>query len=777
MRTILIIIIGVLFLQGAGVYAQTATVRGNVFDKATGEPVMFASVEVEGASLGTTTDMEGFYSISNIPAGNVTLILTFVGYEDLRKEITLKANEVQTVQLFMESASIQLAEIDVSGRKEQARTETQVSKVTITPKQVKAMPTIGGQADIAQYLPVLPGVIFSGDQGGQLYIRGGSPVQNMVLLDGMVIYNPFHSIGFYSVFETDAIRTIDVYTGGFNAEYGGRASAVLDIKTREGNRKRLAGKLAANPFVSSLLLEGPIVKLKDNGSGGSISYLFTAKHSYIDQVSKSLYSYAVDTALFNRGLLDESQRVAPEEIGLPFSFTDLYGKVSFMLGTGTKFNMFGFNFKDRVRYPGVKVNWDAFGTGTDFTIVPTNSNAIIGGLISFSDYEISLEEQTNAPRRSRINGFNFGLDFTYFGNNSELKYGFQVRGMRTELEFRNFTGITLEHIKNTTEISSFFKFRKSLNKLVLEPSLRLHYYASLNEFSPEPRFSLKYNINNRLRLKAAGGLFSQNLIATVREDDVVALFVGFITDPEESFLKPGTSEKVDHKLQKAVHGIFGVEVDLTNRLEFNFEPYVKRFTQIVNLNRNKILPIDPDYATESGTAYGLDFSLKYQDRQYYLWMAYSLAWVDRFDGFQEYNPIFDRRHNLNLLGTYTFGDDLNWEVSARWNFGTGFPFTLTQGFYGKLSFDNGITTDPLTENPQLSQILSSDRNSGRLPAYSRIDLSAKYTKKLENSMTLETTFSVTNATNRDNIFFADPETQARINQLPILPSLGVGISF
>ena len=173
MKNLHILFIFFLLLQSMSVVAQTATVRGNVFDSGSGEPVMFASVEVDGTNLGATTDMEGFFSISNIPAGDQVLILTFVGYEDLRKEITLKSGDVQSIQLFMESSSIQLKEIDVSGRKEQARTETQVSKVTITPKQVKAMPTIGGQADIAQYLPVLPGVIFSGDQGGQLYIRGG----------------------------------------------------------------------------------------------------------------------------------------------------------------------------------------------------------------------------------------------------------------------------------------------------------------------------------------------------------------------------------------------------------------------------------------------------------------------------------------------------------------------------------------------------------------------------------------------------------------------------
>lgn len=766
-----------LILLATAAFAQTGTIRGNIYDKKTGEPIMFGSVSIEGTSLGTTTDLEGFFSLSEIPAGAQILVATFVGYEELKKEFQVKANEINTVQLFMESGAIQLKQVDVSGQREQARTETQVSKVTITPKQVKSMPSIGGQADLAQYLPVLPGVIFSGDQGGQLYIRGGSPVQNMVLLDGMVVYNPFHSIGFYSVFETEAIRNVDVYTGGFGAEYGGRASAVLDIKTREGNRKRLAGQVSATPFLGKVMLEGPISPLKEDGNGGSISYLLTAKHSYIDQVSKSLYSYAVDTALYNRGLRDDALRVAPEDIGLPFSFTDLYGKLSFLTGNGTKFNLFGFNFDDRVRYPGVAVDWDALGLGADFTIVPPTSSAIINGLISFSDYEITLDEVEEAPRRSRINGFNFGLDFSYFGNDSELTYGFQVRGMRTELEFRNFSGITIDHTKNTTEIAGFLKFRKKINRLVIEPSLRLHFYASLNEFSPEPRLGLKYNVNNRLRLKAAGGLYSQNLIATVREDDVVALFVGFITDPEETFLKPGSDERVDHKLQKAVHGIFGAEIDITNKLEANIEPYFKRFTQIVNLNRNKTLPTDPDYATETGDAYGIDFSLKYQDRRYYLWAAYSLARVTRFDGEQEYPPIFDRRHNLNLLGTYNFGSNLNWEVSARWNFGTGFPFTLTQGFFGRLNFFNGINTDPKTENPPIDQILSGDRNSGRLPAYSRIDLSLKYTHFMGDNLKLESTFSITNVTNRENIFFADPKTQSRINQLPILPSLGLTLAF
>ena len=131
----------------------------------------------------------------------------------------------------------------------------------ITPKDLEMIPTIGGEADLAQYLQIVPGVVFTGDQGGQLYIRGGSPVQNKVLLDGMIVYSPFHSIGLFSVFDTDIIRNTDVYTGGFNAEYGGRISSIMDIKTRDGNKKTFEGKLSANTFGSKLLMEDILTRL------------------------------------------------------------------------------------------------------------------------------------------------------------------------------------------------------------------------------------------------------------------------------------------------------------------------------------------------------------------------------------------------------------------------------------------------------------------------------------------------------------------------------------
>ncbi|MCB0375951.1 MAG: TonB-dependent receptor, partial [Sinomicrobium sp.] len=231
-----------LLLQTAtSLHAQTGTIRGNLYDRETGEPILFANIRLGGTALGTNSDDNGFFSLTDVPTGSYTLIATYLGYDSLAVPVTLTANAISYQRLMMHPSAIDLTTVDVSGQRERARTEVGVSRLTVTPKQIKSLPAAGGEADIAQYLPLLPGIISSGDQGGQLYIRGGSPVQNKILLDGMTIYNPFHSIGLFSVFETESVRSIDVYTGGFNAEYGGRISAVVDIKTREGNKQRFSG--------------------------------------------------------------------------------------------------------------------------------------------------------------------------------------------------------------------------------------------------------------------------------------------------------------------------------------------------------------------------------------------------------------------------------------------------------------------------------------------------------------------------------------------------------
>jgi len=757
--------------------AQNGIIRGNVYDQDSGEPIIFGNVRIAGTNRGANTDLDGFFSFADLPAGNYTLVATYLGYDSTAVSVTLKAGAISYQRIFLKPGAVDLATVDVSASREQARSDVQISKVTVTAKEIRSLPSTGGEADIAQYLPVLPGIVSSGDQGGQLYIRGGSPVQNKILLDGMTIYNPFHSIGFFSIFETETIRSVDVYTGGFNAEYGGRISAIVDIKTREGNKKRLAGLVSASPFQVKGLVEGPIKKLDPN-TGASSSFLFTGKHSYLDETSKFLYQYAVDTNFYNLNSSDTSL-VRPEELGLPFSFSDFYGKFSINSGNGSKVDFFGFNFNDRFNVPGVAdLRWKNTGGGTSFTLIPPNSNVIMDGTISYSNYDIQLKEDEGVPRQSKITTYNALLNFAYFGRNNQINYGFEFNGFNTDFSFQNFLGFSFLQRDFTTEISGYFKYKHKIGNLIVEPGLRMQFYASQSRASLEPRFGLKYNATDWLRFKAAGGLYSQNLIGTVNDLDIVNFFVGFLAGPEEALFEPASSTPARDRLQYAVHGVGGVEVDVTKNTTVNVEAYYKDFTQLIAVNRNKLRATDPNYVTETGFAYGVDFSLKYEYEQLYLWLTYSWGHVRRDDGFQEFPTHFDRRHNINALVSYQFGESKDWEAGLRWNLGSGFPFTQTQGFYQGINLNESpLLTDFLTGNYNLDVLLSGKRNGGRLPYFHRLDVSLKRHFELSKNSSIDAVFSVTNVYNRQNVFFVDRVTNNRVNQLPILPSLGVTFNW
>jgi outer membrane receptor protein involved in Fe transport len=318
---------------GTLVLAQKASLRGNVYNKVNGEPLSFATIFLEGTNLGDVSDQVGFFNISGIPAGEYNMVVTYLGFDTFKTVINVRGSQIINKQIQLTESTTLLGEVSISGKKQQARTEVKISTLTVTPKEIKALPSTGGEADIAQYLQIIPGVVSTGDQGGQIYIRGGSPVQNRILLDGMTIFNPFHSIGLFSVFETEAIRSVEVLTGGFPAEYGGRISAIVDIKTREGNKTRPSGIISGSPFMAKVLLEGPIAKFKEGGNG-STSYLLTGKKSIIDQTSRSLYQYALDEGAEN----------------LPFQFDDFYGKISTISSNGSSLNAFGFSFNDNVAF-------------------------------------------------------------------------------------------------------------------------------------------------------------------------------------------------------------------------------------------------------------------------------------------------------------------------------------------------------------------------------------------------------------------------------------------
>ena len=726
-------------------FSQTGTIRGFVSDKNTGEAIMFCNVTIDGTSQGSQTDLNGMYTLSKIPVGKHKIVVTFIGYKKLTQDISLNKGQILTLKFELESSTVNIGEVEISAERQEMKTDVKAASIKITNEDLNLVPTIGGEADLAQYMQIIPGVIFTGDQGGQLYIRGGSPVQNKVLLDGMTIYSPFHSIGLFSVFDADIIKTTDVYTGGFSAEYGGRVSSIMDIKTKDGNKKRLQGKLSSNTFGSKLLVEGPLKK------GGGTTFLFSGKTSYLDKTSESLYNFS-----------------------MPYSYTDLYGKITFNANNGSKANVYGFNFQDQVNYQGISdLQWSSNGLGSEFILIPGNSPVLIEGNFAYSKYYISLDENASPLRESSISGGSMGFDFTSFQPKGKIKYGFDVYGFETKYKTYNSANAKIELNENNSEFSAYVNYQYNADRFILEPGLRLQKYTLGT--SPEPRLGIKYLASDVLRLKLATGLYSQNIISTVSDRDVVNLFYGFISSPENLPTDEDGNE-YKNQIQKARHIILGAEYDINLKMDFQIEGYIKDFNQITNINRSMTSNYDNEFIVERGLARGVDFLLKYKTKKLYLWSVYSLGFIKRYEGENEYFPHFDRRHNINLVSSFSFGKKDSWKADARWNLGSGFPFTQTQGFYENIPFSDGINTDYTSENGEL-EIVYAELNKGRLSYYHRLDLSLSKTIEISKNTILEITASVTNAYNRNNIFYINRITDERIYQLPLLPSGGISLKF
>lgn len=760
MKKVLVLIFTIITTM---VSAQTGSIRGFVYDKETGEPMMLTNVVLENTLIGTTTDVNGYFVLSKIKTGDYNIKVTLLGYETYIAPIKIEKNKVLALKIDLSPSATELQTVEIQGKQEVARTESQVSIEKITSKDIQQMPSIGGQADLAQYIQVLPGVVFSGDQGGQLYIRGGSAIHNKVLLDGMVVYNPFHSIGLFSVFETDIIRNADIYTGGFSAQYGGRISSVMDITTKDGNKKHFSGKLAASTFGANLLLEGPLLKKKDY----SLSYILSAKNSYLSKTSTSIYSY------MNKEL--------------PYDYFDLYGKLTLATDNGSKINFFGLNFSDKVnQYEAIAdFNWVNRAFGTNFLLIPGTSSALVEGVIAYSDYTMNMRETTtNQNQMSNIGGFNVGLSVTNFFGDDRLKYGMEMEGNTTRTAYKINDTIT----DYSTEIGLYAIYKLLYRSILLEPSLRLNYYASLGNIFLEPRLSAKWNMTKKIRLKLATGVYSQTFLDTKSDRDIVNLFTGYMTvNPDLNIVGSFRGEDLSTYVQKSNHFIFGAEYDILRNFNLNVELYYKTMSNLTSVNRERLYADDPEhsdkpeyqrkeYTVENGKAYGADFSLKYDDGRLYVWTIYSLGKVIREGEMQTYSPHYDRRHNVNVLINYQMGQSRDFEISLRWNYGSGFPYSPTASMVEMLDFSNGINSDYISQNGTLTTIYG-ELNSERLPNYHRLDLSAKKRFDIGKRSILEINLSVTNVYNRNNLFYWNRITSQRVDQLPIMPSLGITYTF
>ncbi len=779
---LLLLLSGVLSLS-----AQNSIIRGTVLDEK-GEPVIGANVVILAQGTGASTNVDGIFSIPKLPEGDHTLRVTYIGMDTIYVNSKVGKNVATSVSIKMIESSTQLDVVEINDQKigKIQKRSIEVGVTRITSKQINLMPSLG-TPDLAQYLQVLPGVVSTGDQGGQVYIRGGTPIMNMTLLDGMIVYSPFHSMGIFSIFDPDYIKSVDVYSAAFPAQYGGRVSSVMDIRTKMPELRGIRGKVNINPISTGLMIEGPFSRKNIDRPGGN-SFLLSARRSYLNRSSPVVYPWI-------KNELSDSVK------GLPYSFTDIYGKIAFSDGLNTV-DLFGFYNADDVNYQfPANIGWNQFGSGARFRLLPPQSNVIFTGNFAYSSFKSGLNAASeNFERSSSINGFNGGLRFTYLLNSiNELNFGLTFLGFHTDYRFSNSFGNLTAIEFNNTEAAADISYKKVFRKIytdrndsikdlvVLEPGLRLHYYNDHGHVSPEPRLRAKFNFN-RVSITAATGLYSQNLISANSDRDVVNVFNGFLAAPE---YVPNAIKS--HTLQTASHFLLGAEVELFRNMSTRIEGWYKNFTQLTNTNRDKIFPTDPDFIFEKGKARGVDLTLRYETKKLYAYATYGLAKVDRNDLKRVYPPVFDRRHNTNVVLAYFTGElykegslmnerpkftEKKWDLSMRWSLGSGFPFTQTQGFFEKIDFQgNGAQTNYANQNGTLGILYADSINAGRLPYYHRLDVAVKRRWQFANKCMLEANFTLINLYNRKNVFYFDRIKFAVVHQLPIIPSLGLTLKF
>jgi hypothetical protein len=762
-------------------FAQDATLRGFIYDGTNGEVIPFQKVILQSSSNEQSkalTDVNGFFSIPKLSIGNYTILIENYQFESIEEQINIStSSEIKQVKYELKKSEKinDLEEVKVTAENRKKTTDISMSQIKLDKKGLERIPSMGAENDIVGAFSVTPGVVTTGDQGGQMYVRGGTPIQNKVLLDGITIYNPFHSIGFFSIFETELIKNVDVYTGGFDSRYGGRISSVMDITYRDGNRKKISGKISGSPFLGKIVLEGPLGK-KEAGEIANGSYIFSMKKSLLDLTSKKMYPS------INSGN------------GLPYNFSDYYGKITLNSDGGSKVSFFGFKNSDKVNYSNLAdLSWKQQGGGMNFLLIPAGTPVLVRGHLNGSGYSLSFTEPNVPVRTSSIGGAELGFDFTYFlKKESQFDAGLVINGFSTNYTTYNDASRKITDENFTFEIGSYLNYKVIKGRFVIQPGFRVQAYASKGVVSPEPRLGIKYNASEKIRFKLSGGRFSQNFTSTSSDKDVVNLFNGLLSAPTNFqstlTLENGSTHTVKNSLQYSWHGIVGSEIDLSKNWSVNIEGYYKYYPQLSNINQNKLyedisafsqIPEiqKKDFIIETGKSIGTDVLLKYSSDRLFIWSVYSLSKATRWNGTSNYFPVFDRRHNVNFVTTYLFGVKKTLELCLRWNLGSGLPFTPTAGVYQNENFSNGITTDITSSNSSDVSIILGQFNSERLPYYHRMDITLKKNYTFKKDRLIEVIGSITNVYNRKNIFYVNRVTNQIIYQFPFLASLGISYKF
>ncbi len=748
------------------------TISGYVRDANSGETLIAANVFVkDDVTKGATTNVYGFFSLT-LPEGSYTLIAAYLGYAEQNIEVKLIEDKRLNIDM-QEGGVIVTQEIVVTGEQADKNVEsTEMGTVELPTETLKKLPALLGEVDVLKSIQLLPGVLSAGEGNAGFYVRGGGPDQNLVLLDEAVVYNPGHLLGFFSVFNADAIKSTTLIKGSIPASYGGRLSSVVDIQMKEGNNKAFAVEGGIGAIASRLTVEGPLVK-------GKSSFIVSGRRTYAFDVAQPLIK-KTDFA------------------GTNYYFYDLNTKLNYQFSDKDRLFFSGYFGRDVLNYVSNKRGFSLNMPWGNTTATLRwnhlfNDKLFMNATGIFNDYDFEVEgKQSDFSFKlfSGVRDWNGKLDFDYFpAPKHQIKFGLNYTFHRFtpnsasatsgEIEFDNETGRKYAH-ESAIYFSDDWKVSK---RLALNMGLRLSMFSHVGPFAnadsskvykplepiqryfgAEPRLGMKYKVSNQASLKGGISVANQylHLVASSTSTLPTDLWV-----PSTQKVKPQLG------IQYAL-GYF--QNLLENKYEAAIEVYYKDLFNQIDYAESYV----PDLTTEEedefvfgeGESYGAEFFFKKRTGKLNGWVGYTISKTTRSfpeieDG-RVFPAKYDRTHDLSIVANY----DLNkaWTFGATFVYGTGNAYTLPESFYF-VDFDVTANYGP--------------RNSSRQLAYHRIDLAATYnlrTKK-EKPFSSSLTLSIYNVYNRKNVFltYFSPESGAvggevdlkayRVSLFPIIPAI------
>lgn len=838
---IYIFIVNFLFSCFFPLMGQTGNIIGQLTDG--NEPIVGANIIILNTNYGSTTDFNGRYKILRIPVGEYVIRFSAIGYETKESKIKIIANKTIELNEQLKIKPIQVDEIKIVGQRTQTQSDSRVSVIDLKPKQAAKIP--GAAQDVMRSLQSLPGVLAPNDFTSQLVIRGSGPDQNLIIVDDVEIFNPYRLYGVISMFNPETVSQISLITGGFPAKYGDRLSATLEVTNREGNRSSyFNGMINANIVSANLVLEG---KNPFNLSG---SWLINSRRTYYDLIVEPIVKRQglVDNDVSFPSFYDIQGKIVfgPYD-GNKFIFNGIYSRDGVKIISSSKRPT-----PDSIGLQDLTKN-DVFSFA--WHLAPNSSflNKFIiswyrnGGLSEFEGeiLDPSLrQEKFDDPLADSLKPYLYGFGFdseyifekisidnkvSYLWNNNDLEIGAGADFIKTyvDLDLRlspelkaifdanpNIRGAINDLLKDKKYQRFRFyaqnKFKLS-DKFYLSLGTRFDRYEIIQKNYLSPRISFSYIINNLTTLRGAYGIYYQSPGYEKVIDQ------GVLYDFDKSIMKKIEAEK-------ATHYTLSLERYLNNFWRAKIETYYKDFDKLIVRNIVKgtayytepipgkdikykdgwtrpqplvadsitNLPINGSY----GKAYGIEFliektALTNQDK-FSGWIAYSLAWANRYDRGRIIPFRFDQRHTFNLVLNYRINE--NWELGIKQVYGSGFPYTKPKGIKPRIILtDQNLDFSP--ETPEIAtrknnQVvfdvdygLDRQRFNARKPAYHRLDLRINYYAYIWNK---EWTFylDIVNLYNRKNIigyrYFIDKDLnlQREANtMLPILPTLGFSLKF